>query len=124
MNIVTLIVEGLLGLAFLASGFPKVLRTRQFQENFKQYRYPAWFLPLVGGIEVLAAIALVVGFWVPVLAVLGGFVLVVTMAGAVWTHLVRVKDAAAKTMPAAILLILALFVTVMTGPALTHLIGL
>ncbi|WP_236601923.1 DoxX family protein [Ktedonobacter sp. SOSP1-52] len=53
----------------------------------------------------MAALGLIVGIWVPVLATLGAALLVCIMLGAVLTH-VRLKDAISGTAPAAVLLIL------------------
>lgn len=125
MSIAVLIVQSLLVLAFALSGGSKLLGAKVHREHFRDdYRYPGWSMFVVGGIEVLAAIALIVGFWVPVLGTLAAAILVVTMAGAVWTHLFRAKQAVSQSVPAAVLLVLALFVTVMTASALTHWLGL
>ena len=71
------------GLAFLASGGLKLLGAKQLAQNFARWGYPAWFLPVVGVIEVVGAIATVL----PRTRFYGAALLTGTMVGAVATHL-------------------------------------
>ena len=50
----------LLGLAFLMSGGMKLTGPEAMIANFARWGYPAWFLYVIGVVEVLAAISLVV----------------------------------------------------------------
>ena len=51
----------LVSLGFLAAALTKFLPHSGWQARFAAWGYPAWFVPLVGGLEVLG----VVGLWVP-----------------------------------------------------------
>lgn len=102
---VALVLQLVLGLAFLASGYPKVTRSKQMVEGFQKNHFPVWFLVLTGVLEIVAALGLIAGIWVPILATLGAALLICIMVGAVLTHM-RAKDAISRIAPAAVLLLL------------------
>lgn len=113
---VALVLQVLLGLAFLAAGFSKVTRSKQMVENFQNhYHYPLWFMVLTGVLEIVAVLGLIAGVWVPVLATLGAALLVCIMLGAVLTHF-RMKDTISGIAPAAVLLILAVVLLTIHHP--------
>lgn len=69
----------LLSLGFLAAAVTKFLPHSGWHERFAEWGYPDWFVPLVGGLEVLG----VVGLWVPrasrqAMLILGGILLEAT----------------------------------------------
>lgn len=87
------LVQGLLGLLMLAAGIVKLIGVDLAVEDFDRYGYPEWFRFVTGGIEAFGGLGLLVGLvFAPILAVLGGLLIVATMAGAILTHLVRVDD--------------------------------
>jgi uncharacterized membrane protein YphA (DoxX/SURF4 family) len=51
----------LLTLGFLAAAVTKFLPHSGWQERFAAWGYPLWFVPLVGGLELLG----IVGLWLP-----------------------------------------------------------
>jgi putative oxidoreductase len=103
--------QGVLALAMVGAGGAKLGGIESQIEEFQRYGYPQWFRLVTGSIELLAGVVLVAGFFVtPVLALGGGLLVVVTMAGAVVTH-IRVGDSAADIAPSAILLAVALLVS-------------
>lgn len=53
--------RALLSLGFLAAALTKFVPHSGWDERFLAWGYPAWFVPLVGGVEVLG----VVGLWIP-----------------------------------------------------------
>jgi uncharacterized membrane protein YphA (DoxX/SURF4 family) len=79
------------------------------REEFEAYGLPYWAMVLVGALKIAFALCLLVGIWVPVLVRPAALGMAVLMAGAVAMHL-RVKDPAAKALPAAAMLLLSLFV--------------
>ena len=106
------VVQGLLGLLMVAHGGVKVIGLDYSKEQFDRFRYPQWFLVVTGGIEVGGGLGLLVGLvFAPILAVLGGTLIIATMIGAILTHLFRVDDPLSQSIPAAIYLIAGLFVT-------------
>ncbi|WP_266083095.1 DoxX family protein [Haladaptatus caseinilyticus] len=108
-----LVVQGLLGLIMVASGGVKFIRTDFHTTQFEQFGYPQWFLVVAGGVEVLGGLGLLAGLvFTPILGVLGGFLIAVTMIGAILTHLIRVDDPLSASTPAAVFLVAGLIVTI------------
>jgi len=118
MSIATLVVQGLLGLVFLATGSMKLAGTEQMEDDFERFGYPRWFMFFTGAQEVTGATGLALGFGWPLAAVVGAGALVIAMVGAVWTHLVRTDDALTQALPPLVLGSLAVWVLVVQGSAL------
>jgi len=89
MQIAVIIVQVLLALAFLMAGSQKLVGAKRSVENRDQLRVAPWFWTLTGVIEVLAALFLVIGIWVHVLALVGAALLAATMVGAFFTNMLR-----------------------------------
>jgi uncharacterized membrane protein YphA (DoxX/SURF4 family) len=70
------------------AGFSKFGNPAQWQGRFVAWGYPAWFAFIVGGIEMLAAVLLLV----PPVAPYAACTLVAIMLGALYTVLTRVND--------------------------------
>ena len=79
------------------------------QEEFKVYGLSKAMMLMVGALKVLAAIALALSIWYPVLAIPASAAIGFLMVGAIWMHL-RVRDPLKKSLPAAILLLLSAFI--------------
>ncbi|MDP5274779.1 DoxX family protein [Chengkuizengella axinellae] len=112
MDILVVILEVILGLAFLGAGFSKLFGAKGMVEDFKRYQLPQWFLPFTGFVEALGAVAIIIGIWLDSFSGWGALLLAVTMFFAVLTHLVKVKDPVSKALPAFILFVLALIVVI------------
>ncbi|WP_030440241.1 DoxX family protein [Actinoplanes subtropicus] len=117
MNVVLWIIAGLLALAFLAAGSMKLLRSKeQLKEAGMGWTddFPAGTVKLIGGLEVLAAIGLILppalGI-APVLAPLAATGLVLVMLGAIVVHTRRKEN----QMVIGNLVLLALAVVVVWG---------
>ncbi len=93
---------GLLNVWLLRSGSATPYRggaATNLKDEFAAYGLPEWFFYLIGALKVGAAIALLVGIWVPVLVEPAAGLLVVLMLGAIVMHL-KVKDPLLKSLPA------------------------
>jgi len=106
------ILQGLLAVGFLLFGFMKVSANPMQVDAFTNiYGYGTGFMYVVGIVEIISAIGLVIGFWkkkpIPIFSGL----LVVVMAGAVFTHLMAGQGFGVAMMPL-ILLILSIIVFV------------
>lgn len=96
------IAQGLTSAAFFGAGGMKL--AGGMADDFERFGYPQWFRIAVAAGEVAAATGLAAGL-------LGkrrwerpaGALLVGTMAGAVYTHLVRVDDGPAQAAPPLVL---------------------
>ncbi len=115
MNILLWVVQSLLAVAFLASGFAKLLVPRA--QLAKQMGFveatPHPLVQLIGLLEVLGGIGLIlpgvthIQTWLVIAAAAG---LAVTMIGAVVVHVARKE--VARMAPSVVLLVLALLVFV------------
>lgn len=110
MSIAMIILEILVGLAFLGSSSQKLTGSKSQKQDFERFGYPVWFMYLTGVLELTGAIGMFIGIFVPVWGALAGLLLAAVMAGAVTTH-IRVKDPVGKMAPASVLLVLALAVS-------------
>src|SRR5579884_285901 len=76
----------LLAILFLLLGGMKLLGPQiglvEVSQEFRQNGYPEWVCPLLGGLEVMAALALLV----PSTAWIGAIMLLIITAGYVWTY--------------------------------------
>ncbi|MBD8071569.1 DoxX family protein [Bacillus sp. PS06] len=111
MTVLSIILQVLLGLGFLMFGFMK-LGSQQMVEGFKHYGYPTWFRVFTGLVELAAAVLVIAGIWIEGLAVWGGLIIVVTMIGAILTH-IKIKDSIKSMGMPMILLVLGLVVFIL-----------
>ncbi|MEK5253999.1 DoxX family protein [Paenibacillus sp. FSL F4-0125] len=111
MNIVAIVLQSLLVLAFVMAGSGKAAGSKMHVDNFKKWRLPQWFRVVTGLVELVAAAALVVGYWEPSWAAAGALLLGVTAIGGVLTH-IRAKDSFKLCFPIILLGVLAFIVFV------------
>jgi uncharacterized membrane protein YphA (DoxX/SURF4 family) len=81
-----------LGGVMLLAGGTKLAGTNEHVESFERWGYPQWFRVLTGAVEVTGGFGLLLGRSRPRLATLGGTLVAGTMLGALYTHLLRVRD--------------------------------
>jgi len=108
---ITIVLQVLLGLAFLGAGGSKLAGVQQQVDDLARYRYPRWFMLVTGTVEVIGAFGMLVGIFVPTLAVLAGLLLAATMVGAFLTH-IRIKDPVGRMVPPIVLFTLSVVVLV------------
>ena len=77
------------------------------QAEFAAYGLPTWFMYLVGGAKLLIAASMIAGFWIPGLVYPASALLALLMVGAITMH-VKVKDPLVRTLPALLMLLMAL----------------
>jgi putative oxidoreductase len=102
----------LLAFIFLMAGVPKLAGTEAHIRHFVTWGYPDWFRLVVGAIEVTSGLLLLV----PRLAFLGAIGIAVIMAGATYTHVIRVPEEAGRAPFTLTLLALALLVAYFRRP--------
>lgn len=104
------ILEAFLVLGFLMAGFGKASGSEQQKQAFSgRYHYSLGMMYFIGAMEMLGALGLLVGYFVPILAVLAAAGLAIIMIGAVATHL-RIHDTASHMLFPVVLAILSLVV--------------
>lgn len=84
---------------------------KSLKEEFKAYGLPEWSFYTVGALKLTAAVMLLIGFVVPVVLLVGAALMTVLMLGAVAMH-AKVGDPAIRYVPAAVMLIMSLFLLV------------
>lgn len=110
MEVLSIILQVILGLGFLMFGFMK-FGSKQMVEGFKHYGYPGWFRVVTGLVELISAALVIAGIWNETLAAWGGLFIVATMIGAIFTH-IKMKDTVKNMIMPIFLLILGLVVLV------------
>ena len=101
-NIIAWILQVLLAIAFIKSGFDKLSNLDGTMKMFSGLGMPAWFGALIGGAELLGGIGLLIPRTVR-LAALG---LIVIMIGAVVLHATKIPGGIAGGTAAMVLLVL------------------
>jgi len=112
----SIILQVILGLGFLMFGYQKFI-SEDMKKGFEYFGYGDNFRVFTGLFEILTAIVIVVGIWVGPLATIGGIMIVVTMIGAILTH-VKIKDQVKNMLMPFTLLVLGIIVVGMNWTAL------
>lgn len=107
------VLAALLGLAFLASGAPKVVGMDL--QDFSRFGYPGWFLYVVGVMEVVGGLLV----FVPATRRYGAAVIACVMVGAIVTHLKMGETG--EVIPPAVLLAMAAVLVWVYRPRLKQL---
>ncbi|WKA55212.1 DoxX family protein [Planococcus shixiaomingii] len=88
MKWIVRIIQGLLMVIYFMTGFLKLSGDPTQEQAFAEiYGYGAGFMYVVGVLEILAALGLLIGFWNRKWAIAASALIIVIMAGAVFTHL-------------------------------------
>ena len=118
MSTIGTILSLVLAVAFGAAGGTKVANVGPHEKEFPRYRLPAvdpqQARVLVGAVELVAALLLLIAAIASstALAVIGASVVLLTMVGALGTH-VRIGDPPPAMMPGTVLAILAVLVLIL-----------
>ena len=104
MQIVSIVLQALLGLMFVMSGGTKF--TNKMEGEFQRYGLGTGFRYFTGLVEILGAVGLIAGIWLSDYIVWSAALLAVTMFFAALAHIVRAKDPIGKAVPAIVLLLL------------------
>jgi len=100
----SIILQVLLGLGFIMFGYQKFV-SEEMKQGFEYFGYSEGFRIFTGLFEVMSGLLMLIGIWVKVLATLAGIMIVVTMIGAILTH-VKIKDELKNmTMPIVLLIL-------------------
>ncbi len=94
---------GLLALLYLFAGGTKLGGGEMHLQSFAHWRYPVWFMYVVGTWEVLGAIFLLM----PRTSTFAAVFLAITMIGAVYTTAIRVNELTTAIAPAVLAVLLA-----------------
>lgn len=100
------IVKVVLFVFFLMTG-TKIISGKMADE-FKRFGLPSFFNFLTGAFEIVGAIGMLIGIWIPTVALLAGLLLGGTMLAAALTLIVLARDPFKKAIPAFVLFVLSL----------------
>lgn len=112
MTIALVVLATLLGLAAAISASGKLRRMSQVVETMHKVGVTDAQMPLLAVAELLGAIGLLVGVWVPVIGQLAAAGLTIYFVGAVVAHF-RAKETVKEAAPALFLAVLAIAVLVL-----------
>jgi putative oxidoreductase len=122
MDILSIVLQSLLILAFFFAAAGKVMGTRMHVDNFNHWRLPQWFRIITGALENVGVAALIIGFWEPSWLAAGALLLSVISIGGILTH-ARAKDSFKQTSSIIFLGILAVVLFVLKYPDLYNFPG-
>ncbi|HDX9628844.1 TPA: DoxX family protein [Bacillus cereus] len=100
------VVKVVLFLFFIMTG-TKIISGKMADE-FKRFGLPSFFNFLTGAFEIVGAIGMLIGIWFPMAALWAGLLLGGTMLAAALTLIVLAKDPFKKAIPALVLFVLSL----------------
>lgn len=86
--------------------------SEDMKKGFVHFGYGDGFRLFTGTFEILSAIVIIIGIWVKPLATIGGIMIVVTMIGAIATH-IKIKDEIKNMLMPFVLLILGAIVVIL-----------
>lgn len=109
MDIVAYVLQGLLAAMFLMAAIGKISGSKMHIEGFQNWGLPQWFRVVTGFVELVGAVALIIGYWDNSWTAAGALLLGVTAIGGILTH-VRVKDTFKQTFMIILLAILSFIV--------------
>lgn len=107
MTIALIVLATLLGLAAAGSALQKLRRDPMVMASMRAVGVPESRVPLLAVLEILGAIGLIVGIWIPWVGTAAAAGLALYFLGAVIAH-VRVRSAAKEALPAVVILLIAL----------------
>ncbi|MDD2817832.1 MAG: DoxX family protein [Candidatus Nanopelagicales bacterium] len=107
-----IILAALLGLMTAFSAFGKFSMNEKAVEMLVHVGLRERQIRLLGTVEILGALGLLVGIWIPLLGQLAALGFVLYFAGAVIAH-IRVRDGVKDMGPAILLTVLSIIVTVL-----------
>ncbi len=79
---------------------------QSLREEFAAYGLPEWFFHLIGVLKIGSAVLLIVGIWAPEVVRPAAGTVAVLMVGALAMH-AKVKDPLIRSLPAALMLLMA-----------------
>lgn len=86
---------------------------KTLREEFEYYGLPVWFMYVVGGLKIAAAIGLIVGIWMPALTPIAAAALIILMLGAIAMH-IKVGDKLTTYLPAMLMFVLSTIIFLST----------
>ena len=112
MTVISFLLQGLLIFAFLFSGIAKITGAKMQVETFEHLGLPSWFRVFTGIVAITGVIGLIIGYWNEDILIIAALWLAGIMLGAILFH-IRSKDKVSQMLPAFMLMMLAVVLTVL-----------
>ncbi|GIO27957.1 DoxX family protein [Ornithinibacillus bavariensis] len=119
MIIFSIVLQSLLVLYYVFSGFSKVIGVKYWVGIFNNLKLPDWFRVVTGMVQLVGAAVLITGYWIEGVIAWGGIWLGITMLVAVLAH-IRVKDSIGNTMTPVVFLALITILTIINADDMIH----
>jgi hypothetical protein len=106
---------GLLNVWLLRAQSPTAFRggaAQSLREEFAAYDLPYWFFYTIGVLKIGSAVLLIVGIWIPGVVAPAAGTVAVLMVGALSMH-AKVKDPLIKSLPAFLMLLMAVAIVLL-----------
>lgn len=122
MNIVSIIFQTLLMLMFFMASFGKLRGAKTPIEEFNKLRLPQWFRVITGVIELISAVALIIGYWDASWLAVGALLIACTAICGVLAQ-VRIKDSFKNMLMIIVIGVMAIFLFINNISALLNFPG-
>ncbi|MFJ7662074.1 DoxX family protein [Lysinibacillus sp. NPDC097162] len=122
MNIVSIIFQTLLMLMFFMASFGKLRGAKTPIEEFNKLRLPQWFRVITGVIELISAVALIIGYWDASWLAVGALLIAGTAICGVLAQ-VRIKDSFKNMLMIIVIGVMAIFLFINNISALLNFPG-
>ncbi len=119
--VISFVLQFILIAIFVSVGIQKILGHEQQVAIFKHLKLPQWFRLVTGWVEVVGVVGLIIGFWLPWVVVIAGLWFAITMLIGAIVH-IRVKDSYSKSIPAFILLIISVILSILNFSELQNIL--
>jgi hypothetical protein len=119
MSVLSIVLQSLLILYYVFSGIAKIIGAKYWVGIFKHLKLPQWFRVVTGLIQLVGAIALIIGYWFAGMVAWAGIWLGITMLLACLSHF-RVKDPIRKTAPAFVFAVINIILIIINAGDMLH----
>lgn len=101
-----------LAVFILVGGFIKLFHIPFQVEHWQHYRYPLWFMSIIGFVEIVGAIGIIGGIWNQYFALGSSVLLAALMLGAIHAHIFRARQSIVTIIPSTLCLILSIMIII------------
>jgi len=119
MSVLSIVLQSLLVLYYVVSGIAKIFGAKYWTEMFDHLKLSQGFRVFTGLVQLVGAIALIIGYWYTGLIAWAAIWLGITMLIACITHL-KVKDPISKNAPALFFLIINIVLIIINAKDMMH----
>ncbi len=116
------LLQFILIIIFVIVGMQKVMGSQQQIEIFNHLRLSQRLRVITGWTELIGVVGLIISFWMSWVAAIAGLWFAATMLVGLITH-IRVKDSFSKTIPAFVLMVLSITLSILSYTELQNILS-